>query len=196
MGNSTNANNLSTIDAMSIGPDGSLHLDVTWAIGEPDPFNPDIQNFPRIGLTLFTNNDDGGLGRLISPRDGVRWIIKSDLALQNAQPFQQTPPNWTFYESNYQQPIPAGMVATNATLDYDAAQNFSGLMPANIVHPDGMGQVRANALGIQIVGPSGLVVGQTVKGHIWLCGVPEPASAMLLAFGAVALAGNLRRRQS
>jgi PEP-CTERM motif-containing protein len=198
LGNSTDANNLSKITAMTVAPDG-IHLDVDWALGQnSDPFGANFgQTFARIGLTVFTNSENGGAGRTLSPKDGILWNIESDLALQNAQPFLQTPPNWTFYEPSIAYPIAAGMVPSPALLDFTAnTNNFSGLPAGVVTIEDGSGLVHANAMGVQIVGPAGLVPGQVVHGHVWIVGVPEPSTIMLSVLGAIGLVGLARRRRS
>ncbi len=197
MGNSTKNTNLSTIDQITVAPDG-VHLDITWRVGQnSDPFSPGFgfQDFPRVGLTLFTNSENDFTGRDLTAYDGVKWIIMSDLDLQNAQPFVQTAPNWTFYEPSVGQPLPGDMSNAMALLDFtDNTQNFSGLLPANIVHPDGNGEIRVNSIGIQIVGPAGLAVGQSVQSSVWFKGVPEPATATMLLLGAIGAFGFVRRR--
>lgn len=199
LGNSTAATNFSTIDAIHVAPNG-IHLDVTWRRGQDtDPFGPFFgQNFPRIGLTLFTNGEDSGMGRLLNPPySGIKWCIMSDRDVFS-QPFIQTAPNWTFYEpSNGGNNIPGDMSLQMSVLDFNDARNFAGLQPPNIVHPDANGEIRSNAFGLQIVGPGGLVVGEGVPGHIWITNwVPEPSTAVLLAFGLAGTLGFARRRLS
>ena len=204
LGNSTQAQNLSTIDAINMSPDG-IHLDVTWRVGQnTDPFGPGFgfQNFPRIGVTKFTNGEDGGMGRLLYPLpnhptwyDGIKWCLMTDTN-NFVQPFIQTAPNWTFYEpSNGGNSIPGDMSMQMSFLDFNSARNFAGLQPPNIVHPDGNGQIRANAFGLQIVGPGGMAAGQEISGHIWITRwIPEPTSATLLVLGVVGILGFGRRR--
>jgi PEP-CTERM motif len=198
LGNSTAATNFSTIDSIQMAANG-IHMDVTWRTGQnTDPFGPFFgQNFPRIGLTFFTNGESGGTGRNLSASNGIQWSIMSDQPVFS-QPFIQTAPNWTFYEpANGGNNIPGDMSAQTSLLGFNSARNFSGLMPANIVHPDANGQVRSNAFGLQIVGPSGLALGEARPGHIWISGViPEPGTALLVALGAAALVGFGRRRQN
>lgn len=204
LGNSTSTSNLSTIDAITIAPDG-IHLDVTWRVGQnDDPFGPGFgfQNFPRIGVTKFTNGEDGGKGRILNPRfnhpdwfDGIKWCIMSDTNIFS-QPFIQTAPNWTFYEpSAGGNSIPGDMSMQMSILDFSDARNFAGLTPPNIVHPDGNGQIRSNAFGLQIVGPGGMMVGQEIEGHIWITRwIPEPTTATLLLAGLAGILGFGRRR--
>ncbi len=196
LSNSTAATNFSTIDAIHIAPNG-IHLDVTWRTGQnTDPFAPFFgQNFPRIGLTRFTNGEEAGMGRLLNPpHTGIKWCIMSDRDVFS-QPFLQTAPNWTFYEpANGGNNIPGDMSMQMSILDFNNARNFSGLTPANIVHPDANGEIRSNAFGLQIVGPSG-AVGEAIPGHIWITyWIPEPGTATLLVFGLVGAVGFARRR--
>lgn len=191
---------LSTIDAIHYtdpnDPMGGIHLDITWRVGQnSDPFEPNFgQTFARVTLARYTNGEDGGQGRLLfPPHDGIKWCLMSD---QNSfvQPFIQTAPNWTFYEpgpGGYG--IPGDMSMQMVTLDFTDARNFSGLLPPNIVHPDGNGQIRSNAFGLQLGGPGGLVPGQPVPGHVWITNwIPEPSTAMLLLMGAVGVVGVAR----
>jgi hypothetical protein len=198
-----NTNQLSTIDAIHLAPDG-IHLDITWRVGQnSDPFGPDFgATFPRVSLARYTNGEDGGQGRLLFPRynhpdwyDGIKWCIMTDTN-NFVQPFIQTAPNWTFYEptpGGYG--IPGDMSMQMVTLDFNDARNFSGLLPNNIVHPDGNGQIRSNAFGLQIVGPGGMVPGQPIPGHVWITRwIPEPTTATLLLVGIAGVLGFGRRR--
>jgi hypothetical protein len=197
LSNSTSATNASTIDAINVAPDG-IHLDVTWRVGQnTDPFGPGfgLQDFPRIGVSRFTNSEAGGTGRDLTVYDGIEWTLMSDRDVF-VQPFIQTAPDWTFYEptpGGYN--LPGDMSSNVITLDFNDARNFSGLLPANIVHPDANSEIRANAFGLQIVGPGGLVVGDEVPGHIWIAGsfIPEPSAVVLLGLASLALVGFGRR---
>jgi PEP-CTERM motif len=194
--NGTDATNASSIDAIHVTSDG-IHVDVTWRIGDPaDPFNPQ-QDFPRIGLNLITGSENGGTGRLFSPPyDGVKWCLMSDQPVF-AQPFINTLPNFVFYEpSNGGNNIAGDMSMQMSTLSFDDARNFNGLTPANIVHPDANGEIRAYAIGLQVVGPS-VALGDAIPGHIWITPwVPEPSSAMLLMLGVVGFVGRVRGRRA
>lgn len=190
---------LSTIDAIHVAPDG-IHLDITWRVGQnSDPFGANYgQTFARVSLATYTNGEDSGQGRLLNPPyDGIKWCLMSD---HNSfvQPFIQTAPNWTFYEpAGGGNGIAGDMSLQMSLLDFNDARNFSGLTPANIVHPDGNGQIRANAFGIQLGGPSGLVPGQPVVGHVWITQwVPEPSSALLLIVGAAGVFLRARQRKA
>lgn len=196
LGDSTAAENFSSIDAINVTPDG-IQLDVTWRVGQnTDPFGEFFgQNFPRIGLSLFTNSEEGGLGRNLTTNDGIQWTIRSDRNLF-AQPFIQTAPDWTFYEPSPGGYGVAGDLANHTvTLDFNDARNFSGREPANIVHPDANSEIRANAFGLQIVGPDGLTPGQSQPGQIWITTViPEPTTGLLLMMGVMAMLPLARRR--
>jgi hypothetical protein len=203
LSNATEASNLSTIDAIHPtdpnDPMGGIHLDVTWRVGQnSDPFAPGFgfQNFPRIGLARFTNGENGGTGRDLTGYMGIKWCLMTDTD-NFSQPYIQTAPNWTFYEPfNGGNGIPGDMSMQMSILDFNFARNFSGLLPNNIVHPDGNGEIRANAFGLQIGGPGGMVPGQEIQGHIWITRwVPEPSTATLLLLGAVGLLGRTRRRE-
>lgn len=189
---------LSTIDAIHIAPDG-IHLDVTWRVGQnSDPFGANFgETFARVVLTRYTNSEDSGAGRLLSPPyDGIKWCVMSDLAIQG-QPYVQTAPNWTYYQPPSVIPVPGDMSNTMVTLSFDDARNFAGVTPNTIVHPDGNGQIRSNAMGLQFYSGISLAPGQPVPGHIWITQwVPEPTSATLLLLGAVGFWGRARRRDS
>ena len=142
---------------------------------------------------MYTNAENGSLGRLLFPGfSGVRWRVRSDHD-SYVQPFVQTAPNWTFYE-----PIPGGnTIAGNlewqwSTIEFDNAQNYSGVLPNTVVHLDGNGQIRDNSIGLQFGGPAGLVPGQEVRGHVSIFdwgSEPEPGSATLVMLGAPGLLG-------
>jgi hypothetical protein len=194
----SNSQQLSTIDAIHVAPNG-IHLDITWRVGQnSDPFGANFgQTFARVSLATYTNGEDSGQGRLLNPPyDGIKWCLMSDHD-SFTQPFLQTAPNWTFYEpSTGGTGIPGDMSLQMSVLAFDDARNFSGLTPPNIVQPDGNGQIRANAFGIQLGGPGGLVVGQPVVGHVWITNwVPEPSTVTLSVLGAVGLLGMARRRR-
>ena len=98
---------LSTVDAIHVTPDG-IHVDVTWRAGQnSDPFGPDYgETFSRVVLTRYTNGDDSGLGRLLSPPyDGIKWCIMTDVGA-GGQPYIQTAPNWTYYQPPSLIPMP------------------------------------------------------------------------------------------
>lgn len=186
---------LSTIDAIHVSPDG-IHLDVTWRVGQnTDPFGPNYgQNFARISMNSYQNGEDGGLGRLLNPPyDGIKWCIMSDLPV-GGQPFLQTAPNWTYYQPPSLIPIPGDMSNTMVTLSFDDARNFAGVTPNTIVHPDANGEIRSNAMGLQIYTSFAIAPGQPVPGHIWITRwVPEPSTAVLMLLGMVGLVGRTRR---
>jgi hypothetical protein len=191
-----NGMQLSTIDAIHMAPDG-IHLDVTWRVGQlNDPFDPNYGlTFARVSLVIYTNSEDGGMGRLLNPPyDGIEWSLMSDHG-SFVQPFVQTAPNWTYYEPfNGGNAIPGDMSLQMLALDFNFARNF--ITPGTIVHPDSNGEIRANAFGLQLGGPGGLVAGNPVPGHIWiLSSIPEPihepSTVMLLV---VAVVGLARRR--
>lgn len=186
---------LSTIDAIHLSPDG-IHLDVTWRVGQnTDPFGPNYgQNFARVTVQNFQNGEDGGLGRLLDPPyDGIKWCIMSDLPV-GGQPFIQTPPNWTYYQPPSLIPVPGDMSSTMVTLSFDDARNFAGITPNTIVHPDGNGEIRSNAMGLQIYTSFAITPGQPVPGHIWITRwIPEPSTAVLMLLGLVGLVGRARR---
>lgn len=188
-------NQLSTIDSITTSPDG-IHVNVTWRVGQnSDPFAPNFgETFSRIVLTRYTNSEDSGAGRLLSPPyDGIKWCIMSDLGV-GGQPYIQTAPNWTYYQPPSLISIPGDMSNTMVTLSFDDARNFAGVTPNTIVHPDGNGQIRSNSFGLQIYGPGGLVPGQPVPGHIWITRwVPEPSTAVLMLLGMVGFIGRTRR---
>lgn len=193
----SNGNQLSTIDSISVQPNGIL-VNVTWRIGQnSDPFGPNFgETFARVVLTRYTNSEDGGLGRLLSPPyDGIKWTIASDQPL-SSQPYIQPAPNWTYYQVAATIPVPGTSTDTPVLFSFDDARNFAGVTPNTIVHPDSNGQIRANGWGFQSYAGFGLTPGQPVTGHIWVtAAVPEPTTSMLLLIGAVGLVGRLRRRK-
>lgn len=187
-------NQLSTIDAIHIVPDG-IHLDVTWRVGQnSDPFGANFgETFSRVVLSGYQNSEDGGLGRLLNPPyDGIKWCISSDVPI-GGQPYIQTPPNWTYYQPPNLIPVPGDMTNTMVTLSFDDARNFAGVTPNTIVHPDANGQIRSNSFGLQLYAQIALAPGQPVPGHIWITHwIPEPSSALLLLIGAFAAMGRVR----
>jgi hypothetical protein len=199
MSNTTSASNASTIDAMHVSPDG-IHLDVTWRTGQSDdPFGPNfnLQNFPRVGVSAYTNGADGGLGLNLTNAMGVKWCLMSDRDIFS-QPYVKTAPNWLFYEpTNGGNSIPGDMSMQMSILDFSFAREFDGGVPdTGVVNPDVNGEIRINELGLQIVGPGGIVPGDEVTGHVWITNwIPEPSTATLLLLGAVGLLGRARRRQ-
>ena len=77
----SSGNQLSTIDAINVAPDG-IHVDVTWRTGQMDSsFRPYFgETFSRIVLTAYQNGEDGGTGRLLFPGyDGIKWCLMSDI---------------------------------------------------------------------------------------------------------------------
>jgi hypothetical protein len=189
-------NQLSTIDAIHVAPDG-IHLDVTWRVGTgSDPFGTHPgETFARVVLRGFQNGEDGGLGRLLfPPYDGIKWWLMSDLPI-GGQPFIQTAPNWVYYQPPSLIPVPGDMSNTMVTLSFDDARNFNGIMPNTIVHPDVNGQIRSNAFGLQMYAGFGLTPGEAVPGHIWINRwIPEPTTATLLLVGVAGFLGFGRRR--
>jgi len=194
-GGFSNNNQLSTIDAIHVAPDG-IHLDVTWRVGTgSDPFGTHPgETFARVVLTRYTNSEDGGIGRLLNPPyDGIKWCIMSDQPV-NAQPYIQTAPNWTYYQPPATLPIPGDMSSAMATLSFDDARNFNNIMPNTIVHPDANGEIRSNSFGLQLYAGFGLTPGEPVPGHIWITNwVPEPSTGALMLLGLVGLVGRKRR---
>ncbi len=189
---------LSTIDAIRFAP-AAIRLDVTWRVGQLDDASSPFYGttIPRVSLAKYVNNEDGGLGRLLFPGlDGIRWRISTDHD-SYVQPFVQTAPNWTFYE-----PIPIGNTIAGdlngqwSAILFDNAQNYSGITPNTIVHPDGNGEIRVNAFGLQFGGPAGLVPGQELQGHIMIFDwnvEPEPSTAILMVMGVAGLLSQARR---
>ena len=194
----SNGNQLSTIDAIHIAPDG-IHLDVTWRIGQnSDPFGENLgETFSRVVLTRYTNGEDNGLGRLLDPPyDGIKWCIMSDMPL-SSQPYIQPAPDWTYYQVPSTIPVPGDMSNTMATLSFDDARNFAGIEPNTIVHPDTNGEIRSNSFGLQLYAGFSLTPGQPVPGHIWITRwIPEPTTSTLLLVGMVGLLGRIRGRKS
>jgi hypothetical protein len=187
---------LSTIDAIHTTPDGIL-VDVTWRIGTgSDPFGAfPGETFARVVLTRYTNSEDTGLGRLLSPPyDGIKWSIASDHPV-GGQPYIQTAPDWVYYQPPALMPIPGDLSYAPVTLSFDDARNFAGKTPNTIVHPDANGQIRSNSFGLQLYAGFGLTPGQPVPGHILITQVPEPSTSMLLLMGAVGLVGRARQRK-
>ncbi|MGD9632888.1 MAG: PEP-CTERM sorting domain-containing protein [Pirellulales bacterium] len=188
-------NQLSTIDAIHVAPDG-IHLDVTWRVGTgSDPFGEfPGETFARVVLSRFTNGEDTNTGRLLNPPyDGIKWCLMSDQPV-SGQPFIQTAPNWTYYQPPSTIPVPGDMSNTMVTLSFDDANNFAGITPNTIVHPDGNGQIRSNSFGLQLYSGFALTPGQPVPGHIWISRwVPEPSSAALMLLGMAGLVGRKRR---
>lgn len=187
---------LSTIDSITDIP-GGIQLDITWRVGQSgDPFGDFFgTNFARVSLAQYTNNESGGLGRLLGPAfDGIQWSISSNQS-SFVRPFIQPAPNWTFYESASGTTIPGDLSVQTIVMNFNSAVNYSNILPNTIVHPDVNGEIRANAIGIQFGGPGGLVPGGPgVAGRIIITGVvPEPNTAMLLMMGG--LVGLARRRR-
>jgi hypothetical protein len=190
-------NQLSTIDAITMAPDG-IHLDVTWRVGTGgDPFGTHPgETFARVVLSRFTNGEDPAgdppvaRGRLLNPPyDGIKWCLMSDQPV-SAQPFLQTAPNWTYYQptNGTDTPIPGDMSNTMATLSFDSTQQNG------FVAPDGNGEIRSNSFGLQFFAGFALTPGQPVPGHIWISNwVPEPSTAVLMLLGMVGLIGRTRR---
>jgi hypothetical protein len=198
----SNGNQLSTIDSITVEPNG-VRLNVTWRVGQnSDPFGADFgETFARVVVSRFTNGEDPAgdppvaRGRLLNPSyDGIKWNIQSDQAL-SGQPFLQTAPNWLYYQPPATIPVPGDSSVTPVTIAFDDAQEFDGGVPdTGVVNPDVNGEIRSNSFGLQFYAGFGLTVGQPVQGQIWISNpVPEPASAALLLVGLVGLLGRKRR---
>lgn len=189
----SNSNQLSTIDAITMTPDGIM-LDVTWRTGQMDSsFDPFFgETFTRVVLSGYQNGEDNGTGRLLFPGyDGIKWNVASDVDV-SAQPYLQPAPDWTYYQVSSTIPIPGDTTSTMATLMFDDAQNFSGLTPDNIVHTDVNGEIRSNSFGLQIFGPSP-ALGEEIQGQIWITNaIPEPGAAALLVMSCLGLAARRR----
>jgi hypothetical protein len=186
----SSSNQLSTIDAIHIAPDG-IHLDVTWRVGTgSDPFGTHPgENFARVVLRGFQNGESEGLGRLLNPPyDGIKWCVMSDLPIA-AQPFVQTAPNWSYYQPASDPQIPGDMSLAMATLSFDSVQQGTGSIPL-----DDNNEIRSNAFGIQFFTSFAMTPGEPVQGHIWISNwVPEPSTAALMLLGMVGLIGRKRR---
>jgi hypothetical protein len=186
----SNSNQLSTIDAIHIAPDG-IHLDVTWRVGTgSDPFGTHPgENFSRVVLSGYQNNENEGLGRLLNPPyDGIKWCIMSDQPI-SAQPYLQTAPDWTYYQPASDPQIPGDMSLTMATLSFDSTTQNNGS-----VAPDVNGEIRSNSFGLQFFTSFAMTPGDPVQGHIWISNwVPEPSTAALMLLGMVGLIGRKRR---
>jgi hypothetical protein len=179
-------NQLSTIDAITVLPNG-LQIDVTWRVGEgtADPFvTYPGETFSRVVLGMNTNNESAGAGRLLSPpHDGMQWTLSTNTPVY-AQPYLQTAPGWQYY-----QPAPGGY-----SVPADMSINMVGLnFVSDSIAPDGNGEIRANAFGIQMFGPAP-ALGQSMSGRIILTGVPEPSTALLVLVGAASMVVRARRR--
>jgi hypothetical protein len=198
------AGQLSTIDSITPIPNG-VELRVTYRIGQDaDPFAPNY------GLTFARVSLQGGLGFPgldLSGFTSSRLTITSSTDI-TAQSFLQTDftENGTtindgdanaaesfsflFWEHN----DGVGMGSpTDVDFDFTSGTELSGDWGlANPQPVQGTNAIRA--WGLQLAKFSGMVVGQPVQATIRLEGIPEPTSAMLAGFAALALTGFARRR--
>ena len=186
-------NQLSTIDAIHIAPDG-IHLDVTWRVGEgtADPFvTYPGETFSRVVLSGYQNNENSGAGRLLNPPyDGIKWCVMSDVPL-SAQPYVQTAPSWQYFQPTVDTSVPGDMSMVMPTILFS-----STLQGGGSIAPDVNGEIRSNAFGLQFFGPSDVPLGQGRPGHIWISRwVPEPGSASLLLMGLGGLFTQVRRKR-
>jgi hypothetical protein len=129
-------------------------------------------NFPGLDLTSFSS---------------LSATVESSIDAF-VQPFVQTDPSFTFYEqSDGGDGLGAGGSALIG-LDFAAARNFSGVLPANEVHLDGNGNRLLRQFGYQI-GGNGVVVGQPVSAIFRITGVPAIPEPSTVALVGLALAG-------
>jgi hypothetical protein len=83
-------------------------------------------------------------------------------------------------------------------LSFSNANNFSGILPAGIVHTDVDGKILANAWGMQLgmFGlPSQVAVGQPFDVTVRITSaIPEPSCLVLVGASIVGIAASRRRR--
>jgi hypothetical protein len=188
---------LSTVESITNIPNG-IEVRATFRIGTGacdalfgcGPSDVEGMTFARITL-MGTNFPGLNLTSFSSLSANVESSVDAFV-----QPFVQTDPNFTFYEqSDGGDGLGAGGSALIG-LDFAAARNFAGVLPANEVHLDGNGMRLARQFGYQIVG-NGVAVGQPVSAIIRITGVPAIPEPSAVALVGLALAGAgcyLRRR--
>jgi hypothetical protein len=173
---------------------GGIELDVSFAYGQNtssfDPF-PGIP-FARVSLQGFP----GGLD--LTANSGIDWVVSASAPGVTAQTFLQTAPNWTFYEGNPSQSLVGDGSDEDVALSFSSANNFSGILPAGIVHTDVDGKILANAWGIQFGMfdlSSQVGLGQPFDVTIQITSaIPEPSCLVLVGASIVGLAASRRRR--
>jgi len=173
---------------------GGVELDISFAYGQNtssfDPF-PGI-NFARVSLQGFP----GGLD--LTPNSGIDWKVSASAPGVTVQTFIQTAPNWTFYETASAPTLVGDGNFEDVALSFSNANNFSGILPAGIVHTDVGGKILANAWGLQF-GMFGLssqvALGQPFDVTVRITSaIPEPSCLVLVGASIVGLAASRRRR--
>ncbi|QDV74071.1 PEP-CTERM sorting domain-containing protein [Botrimarina mediterranea] len=187
-----NATQYSVINSITSIP-GGIELDVSFAYGQDtssfDPFPGTA--FARVSLQGFP----GGLD--LTANSGVEWVVSASEPGVTAQTYLQTAPDWTFYEGSPSQPLLGDGSAESVIMSLSSANNFSGILPAGIVHTDVDGNILANAWGLQFGMfdlNSQVGLGEPLDVTIQITtAVPEPSCLVLVGASLVGVV-TMRRR--